>query len=56
MFSGNRLNMSIHYFKQAMTAQAKQTVEGVDTAPPAIENEYEEEETFESVLGRLKIV
>ena len=34
-----------------MTAQAKPTIEGEDTAPPVIENDYEEE-TFESVLGK----
>lgn len=34
-----------------MTAQAKPIVEGEDTAPSVIENDYEEE-TFESVLGR----
>lgn len=39
-----------------MTAQAKPTVEGVDNIQPVQENEYEEEETFESVLGRSKMV
>ena len=33
-----------------MTAQAKSTVEGVDNVPLE-ENQYEEEETTESVLG-----
>ena len=33
-----------------MTAQAKPTVEGVDKVPLE-ENQYEEEETTESVLG-----
>ena len=34
-----------------MTAQAKPTVEGVDNVPLGEENQYEEEETTESVLG-----
>ena len=37
-------------FIKAMTAQAKPTVEGVDNVPLE-ENQYEEEETTESVLG-----
>ena len=38
-----------------MTAQAKPTVEGVDNVPPE-ENQYEEEETTESVLGIIIII
>ncbi|KAJ7372534.1 hypothetical protein OS493_019043 [Desmophyllum pertusum] len=44
----------LHSFKEAMTTQAKPTVEGVDNVPSVQENEYEEEETLESVLvGRI---
>ena len=38
-----------------MTAQAKPTVEGVDNVPLE-ENQYEEEETTESVLGIIMII
>ena len=38
-----------------MTAQAKLTVEGVDNVPLE-ENQYEEEETTESVLGIIIIL
>ena len=38
-----------------MTAQAKPTVEGVDNVPLE-ENQYEEEETTESVLGIIIII
>ena len=38
-----------------MTAQAKLTVEGVDNVPLE-ENQYEEEETTESVLGIIIII
>lgn len=37
-----------------MTAQAKPTVEGVDNVPLE-ENQYEEEETTESVLGIISV-
>ncbi|XP_078354070.1 nipped-B-like protein isoform X1 [Oculina patagonica] len=43
----------LHSFREAMTAQAKPTVEGGDNVQPVLENEYEEEETFESVLARI---
>ena len=42
--------MHLYFFIKAMTAQAKPTVEGVDNVPLE-ENQYEEEETTESVLG-----
>ena len=35
-----------------MTSKVTPPVEGVDNVPPVLENEFEEEETFESVLGR----
>jgi len=35
-----------------MTSKVTPTVEGVDNVPPPLDNEFEEEETFESVLGR----
>lgn len=35
-----------------MTSQVKPIAEGGDNVPPVLENEFEEEETFESVLGR----
>ena len=35
-----------------MTSKVAPTVEGVDNVAPPLENEFEEEETFESVLGR----
>ena len=38
-----------------MTAQAKPVVEGVDNVPLE-ENQYEEEETTESVLGIIIII
>ena len=38
-----------------MTAQTKPTVEGVDNVPLE-ENQYEEEETTESVLGIIIII
>ena len=38
-----------------MTTQAKPTVEGVDNVPLE-ENQYEEEETTESVLGIIIII
>ena len=34
-----------------MTSKVMPPVEGVDSVPPALESEFEEEETFESVLG-----
>ena len=34
-----------------MTSKVMPPVEGVDNVPPALESEFEEEETFESVLG-----
>ena len=48
--------MSIYIsFIKTMTAQAKPTVEGVDNVPLE-ENQYEEEETTESVLGIIIII
>lgn len=35
-----------------MTSKVTPTVEGGDNVPPPLENEFEEEETLESVLGR----
>jgi len=35
-----------------MTSKVTPTVEGLDNVPPPLENEFEEEETFESVLGK----
>lgn len=42
----------LHSFKEAMTAQTKPTVEGEENVS-LVENQYEEEETMESVLARL---
>lgn len=43
----------LHSFKEAMTSKVTPTVEGVDNVPPPLENEFEEEETLESVLARI---
>ena len=40
-----------------MTAQAKPPIEGEDnTSVPVADNQYDEEETFESVLGKRSFV
>ena len=42
-------------FEKAMTVQAKPTVEGEENVP-SVENLYDEEETFESVLGKVEVI
>ena len=41
-------------FKKAMTAQAKPAVEDEDNVT-VVENQYEEEETIDTVLGKIKL-